>query len=37
MSAKLLLFVHIYKIIVNFSFIYAYILKCLFTFAADEI
>ena len=28
---------HIYKINMIFSFIYAYILKYLFTFAADEI
>ena len=28
---------HIYKIIMNFSIVYAYILKYLFTFAADEI
>ena len=28
---------HIYKIIMNFPSVYAYILKYLFTFAADEI
>ena len=37
MSAKLLLFMHIYKIIMIFRSVYAYISNLLLTFATNEI